>query len=85
LRKIDHTPAFDNIDSIIGAGRRAKIAVVTLFSAVLILMTMVGVIYGMTTENDSIVTIHLFALPIVIAVTLVSFVRISHRSVAPSI
>jgi hypothetical protein len=82
LKKIDHTPAFDGIEETVASGRRNKIAVITLFATILVFMTMAGVIYGVMRESDEVVSLHLFILPLVIAVALYSYIRVSQRSTA---
>lgn len=80
MKKIDHTPAFDTIALEVAKTRQAKIAVITLFTSALVLTLIAGVIIGVSTENDTVVSINLLLFPIFIGMAFLSFSNISNRS-----
>lgn len=80
MRKIDHSPAFDGIVTEIIEARGKKIALITLAGTLMVFSTLTGVIYGVSTESDSIVSLNLFILPLILVVAVVAVMRASQYS-----
>lgn len=82
MSKIEHSPLFDGIAHTVIEQRGKKLAFITLFGTLTVLVIMAGVIYGVNNETNQVVALNLFVLPLFLALTLAAIIRASHHSTA---
>jgi len=84
MKQLTHTPNFDGIASTLDRWRRGRIAVVTLYSSLMVAVVLLGVLYGFFISDESYVYFHLVAFPAVLATSFFAYQRVTRLSTLKS-
>lgn len=84
MKQLTHTPSFDGIALKLERWRRGRIAVVTLYSSLMVAVVLLGVLYGFFTSDESYVYFHLTAFPAVLATSFFAYQRVTRLSTLKS-
>jgi hypothetical protein len=81
MKQLTHTPSFDGISGDLERWSRGRIAVVTLYSSLMVAIVLLGVLYRFFNSDESYVYFHLTAFPAVLATSFFAYQRITRLSV----
>lgn len=84
MKQLTHTPSFNGISSKLERWRRGRIAVITLYSSLMVAVVLLGVLYGFVNSDESYVYFHLTAFPAVLATSFFAYQRVTKFSTLKS-